>query len=711
MTLRISTDVGGTFTDVVVAGDEQLTVAKSLTTPRDPVKGTLEGLRLAAELRGMPLQAMLAECGLFSHGSTIATNALIEGTTARVGLICTKGHRDVLLFREGGKEHPFDWDLDYPEPFVPRRLTFAVKERISPEGEVLTGLDEDEVRTAIAELRGLAVEGIAVSLLWSFVNPVHELRIAELIAEEWPDVSYSLSHVVNPVMREYRRTVCTAVDAALTPLVSEYIARLKSGLHAEGLKGGLYLFTSSGGTTSSEELAARPVYTVDSGPAVAPVAGRFFAAREYGSGDVITCDMGGTSFDVSCLTDGEIAVTSDWRLGSEQFSLPRVDVRSIGTGGGSVAWVDSGGLIRVGPQSTGSDPGPACYGRGGGCATVSDAALVLGYFSPDRFLGGRMKLDVTAAEKAIERNVAKPLGLDVLTSAFTIWRTVCANMTEAIGGITVRDGLDPREYVLVAGGGAAGAHIVPIAAALGVRNLVLPRLAGVLSAFGGLMSDMVREFHESYLTSTEEFSHTHVNQVLNDLSERAERFLDALHVPPEQRRMSFSVEGRYPFQEREISVPLRRTVFSAPADVQELLEDFHSMHERLRGSQEPGQNVELTLWKVRAVGVTPDLPDTLRHTPPADSKSRRRSRAAYFAALGGMVDTPVLDGVELAVGSRIEGPAIIEEPTSTIVVFPDTTAVLSRNMCYAIELGGRDVTLPSPTRPSSHEQAVYSPSE
>lgn len=686
MSVRICSDVGGTFTDTVVMDAESgASVFKTLSTPRDPVEGVLAGLRLAADSRGESLAALLASCEFFSHGSTIGTNAVLEGKTARIGLICTKGHRDILLWREGGKANPFDWDLDYPEPFVPRRLTFAVAERISPEGNVLVPLDDAEVRGVIRSLRAAEVEAIAVALLWSFVNPEHELRIGELIRDQAPAVGFSLSHQVNPVIREYRRTVGTCLDAALKPLVGGYIDRLRNRLREEGFAGEPYLLTSSGGITSPDEIIARPVYSIDSGPSVAPVAGRFFARSDLGQDNIITCDMGGTSFDVSRVTGGEITVTLDWRLGSEQLSIPRVDVRSIGAGGGSIAWVDSGGLIRVGPESTGSEPGPACYGRGGELATVTDAALVLGYYDPEYFVGGAMPLHTERAREAIVQHVAEPLDLNLEDAAFTIWNTACVNMSEAIREITVLEGIDPRDYVMVAGGGAAGAHIVPIAAGVGVRRLILPRVAGVLSAFGGAMADVVREFHRTWLTSTSDFDAVSVNDVLADLNTQAQSFFEELCVPHARRQLQYAAEARYPFQERELTVPLRKDAFADAADVDRFVDDFHAAHDARRGSFEPGQDVEVTLWKLRAVGLS-GREATASHSG-SGNRGRHQCpshRRAHFADLGGMTDTPVYDGDRLNEGQTVAGPALIEEATTTLVLPPGSLATVTASGGYLV---------------------------
>jgi len=689
MSIRICTDIGGTFTDIVVVDEQgKVNIFKALTTPENRVNGVIDGLTLAAEFYGKPLDEFMAACEYFGHGTTTSTNAMIEGKVAKVGLICTNGSRDVLLFREAGKENPFDWYLDYPEPYVPRYLTLPVTERINAEGGIDIPLNEDEVREAIRQFKQYDVEVIAVSLLWSFVNPAHELRIGEIIEEEWPGKTYTLSHVVNPRIREYRRTVSTVIDASLKPLITHYVSTFENRLREIGYKKELSLLTCSGGITSPQEMIDRPIYSLDSGPALAPVSGKFYAKKELGKENVITCDMGGTSFDVSRITDGVITISNDTTIRNERVSISKVDVKTIGAGGGSISWVDDGGLIRVGPEGAGSVPGPACYMRGGERATVTDANLVLGYLDESYFLGGKMKVDKKLAEEAIRKHVAEPLNLSVVEAAYTIYNTANHIMTEAVRDITVWEGVDPKEYVVVAGGGAVGMHIIPIVSQLGCREVILPKTASTLSAFGGVVADVVREFNRSYLTTSNEFNFDGVNGVLHQLEEDAKSFLRTVGVPEENQILEFSVEARYFFQEREISVPVSTNSFAKKEEVLALLEDFHNKHEQTLGSKEPGQDVEFVVWKVAAKGVTPEI--ALQEQPLSsetpDTEAVKTPRKAYFKDLGGMIEVPIYDGEKLKAGNKVIGPAIIEEPTTNVVITPGSTATVSRYGNYIIEM-------------------------
>jgi N-methylhydantoinase A len=703
MTVRISTDVGRTFTDVVVVDPSAGTsVFKTPSTPDDPIEGVIDGLGIAADARGESLEALLGSCELLSHGSAVGTDALLQGRTPPVGLLCTTGHRDVLLWREGGKDDPFDWNLDYPEPFVPRSLTQAIVERMSPEGETVVPLDEVQAREAILRLRGTGVRSVAVAFLWSFENPAHELRVAELIAELWPDAFVSLSHQVNPVIREYRRTIDTCLDAALKPLLGEYVGQLNDRLRDEGLRGEAYLLTSSGGVTSAREMISRPAANLHSAPSLSHVGGRHFARAALACDDLVVCDIGGARSDVTVVTGGEAKVTRDWNLGSETPGYPRVDVRGIDACGGSIAWVDEGGLIRVGPENAGSRPGPACYGLGGELPTVTDAAVVLGYNDPDSFVSGTLRLNRDKAREALVAHIASPLGLDAEAAAFTVWNTACVTMTESVRQITSVQDVDPHRCVLVAGGGAAGAHIIPVAAALGVKAVVVPRIAGVLSAFGGVIADVVRDFNRAYLMSTEDFDFVRVQRVLDGLADEAHSFLDGLGVPREEHSLAYSVEARYPLQERELSVPLRDPHLRSDEEVARLVEDFHAIHEQVRGSKEPGQAVELVLWTLRATGVLPKEESALligrtgdATAPEADARAAAPTpgtmRSVFFAELGGMTDTPVFDGGRLAPNQTVEGPCIISEPTASLVVPCGVAVLRSPADCYVVEFGSATV--------------------
>ncbi|MFD1774601.1 hydantoinase/oxoprolinase family protein [Paenibacillus rhizophilus] len=689
MGIRICTDIGGTFTDLVVVDESgSVNIFKALTTPENRVDGIINGLTIAADFYGKSLKQLMESCEYFGHGTTTSTNALIERKVAKVGLICTTGFRDVLLFREAGKENPFDWYLDYPEPYIPRYLTLPVTERINAEGGIDIPLNEDEVREAIRKFKQYDVEVVAVSLMWSFVNPAHELRIGEIIEEEWPGKTYALSHVVNPRIREYRRTVSTVIDASLKPLITHYVSTFEDRLREIGYRNELSLLTCSGGVTSPQEMIASPIYSLDSGPALAPVSGRFYAKKELSKDHVITCDMGGTSFDVSRVTDGIITISNDNVIQNERLSIPKVDVKTIGAGGGSIAWVDDGGLIRVGPEGAGSVPGPACYMRGGERATVTDANLVLGYLDENYFLGGNMKVSKELAEKAIMKSVAEPLNLSLMDAAYTIYNTANHLMTEAVRDMTVFEGIDPKEYAVVAGGGAVGMHIIPIVSQLGCQEVIVPKTASTLSAFGGVVADVVREFNRSHLTASTGFDYEKVKSVLNKLAADARAFLDTVGVSKENQVFEFAVEARYLFQERELTVPLRSNAIQNVQDLEALIDDFHSKHEFTLGSMEKGQAVEFVVWKVIARGITPEINlqvQSLSSETPNRS-SLKATRKAYFREMGGQVDVQVYDGTLLQAGNKIVGPAIIEEPTTNIVVTPGSTVTLSKYENYVIDM-------------------------
>ncbi len=691
MSYRLCIDIGGTFTDLVVADPKgKVDIFKSPTTPGDYTDAFIETVKMAADHFKLPLKEFMGQCstiegGYFGHGSTVSTNAIIEGKTAKTGLICTRGFRDILVAREAGKENPYDWQMEYPEPYIPRYLTFGVGERINAEGGIEQELNEDDVRQAISRLKEYKVSAIAVALLWSIVNPIHELKIAGIIEKEWPGIPYSLSHLVNPCIREYRRFSSTAIDASLKPLVGSYVAQLEKRLEAIGYKGQLSLLTSSGGVVSAEELVRKPIYSVDCGPALAPSAGRLVAGTDLGINNIITTDMGGTSFDVACITGGEIAVSRETEVGGFMLGINKVDSKSIGAGGGSIAWVDTGGLLHIGPHSAGAVPGPACYNKGGTEPTVTDANVVLGYLDPAYFLGGGMKLDKKLAAKAIEEKVAKPLKLGVEEAAYAMWGAVNASMSNVIQDITIWRGIDPREYTIVSGGGAGGMHIAAIAAELGVKRVLIPRVAGALSAFGGAFADITSEFSLSKFTESGSFDFDGINSALDGLKKQAEEFFEHMRVPRKQRKLQVYTEARYPFQVWEISVPLRGNSITNQKQLDILISDFHKMHQRIFSVSAPDQPVEFVYWRVKAVGKmakTEFVPAKMTSDLPVRSGVRK----AYFRELGGMVDTPVYKGVDLKPGHRIPAPAIIEEPTTTILVMPGCKASITKYGNYLIEI-------------------------
>ncbi len=686
---RITCDIGGTFTDVVVSDDSgRMTIAKALTQPARLFDGLRAALERAAEELGEPLASLLGRTSLFIFSTTQATNAILEGTTARTAFLCTEGFPDILVRREGGSLRPYDYSRPFPEPYVPRRLTLEIAERIGADGEVLVPLEERSARSALARARRLDVEAVSVCLLWSTANPAHELALGELIAQELPGVPYSLSHQINPIVREYRRASGTSIDASLKPLMQRHLPEIASGLEEEGFAGELLAASSAGGVVPMGELIASPLWSVRSGPSLAPVAARTVARSETGSGDVIVCDTGGTSFDVSLVRAGDLVFTSETWLG-EPFAghltgLSSVDVRSIGAGGGSIAWVDPGGLLRVGPESARAHPGPACYGQGGTRPTVTDAALVLGYIDPERFLGGKMALDVSAAETAL-RELSLALGIGLREAAHAVLSIANERMIAAIGELTVNEGVDPRDSTLVAGGGAAGLTILSIARELGCREVLVPRAAGVLSAFGGQHSDIVREMTAPHVTNSVEFDYAGVRATLDGLRERMAAFESEL---PEglagsvQRR--YFVEARYAYQVWDLSIPLQGEGIDDETDLERLIESFHDAHERIFAVREPGQKIELSQWKGRVTAATLKPPLATERDGPS-AAAPIGPRLAYFPELG-ETEIAVHVGGELQAGAQLQGPALIIEPETTIVVYPGWRAHVSDLGNYRLEL-------------------------
>ena len=686
MPYRIAVDTGGTFSDVVIVDEEgQLSLSKAPTTPERIFSGISEALAQGAAERGLSLEELLETSELFTYGTTASTNAIITGRIAGTAFLTTEGFADTLVLREGGKLRPFDFRAAYPPPYVPRRLTFEVRERVTSEGTVLVPLDVEGARETLRGLRDRGIEAIAVSLLWSIVEPRHEDVLGELIEEELPGVPYTLSHRLNPIIREYRRASSAAIDASLKPLMQRHLDEMDADLRAGGFSGELLVVTSFGGVLGVADVSRRPIYSVNSGPAVAPVAGKVYADADR---NVIVCDMGGTSFDVSVIRDGYIKFTRETWLG-EKFvghitGLSSVDVKSIGAGGGSIAWIDSGGLLRVGPDSAGAVPGPVCYGRGGTEPTVTDAALVLGFIDPEYFLGGRIKLDLESAREAIRSRVAQPLGIDVMRAAYSILAVADEHMVTAIRDITVNEGLDPRESLVVAGGGAGGLTIARIADELGCRRVLVPRTAGALSACGGLLSDVVAEFSVSRRADTDRFDQELVNDGLAELERQMDEFLDRLQAPDDARGKEFFVEARYPYQVWELEVALPKSRFEGDEDVRGLEEAFHVVHERVFAVKEPGQRLECLYWKGRA---TARLPKPLRPRLALDGASPPEPKATREASFGpgGTAEVSAYLGETLAAGQRIEGPAIVEEPTTTVVVHPGWSLTVTETGDYLLE--------------------------
>lgn len=671
--MRLSADVGGTFTDLVVqVEDGRFELFKAPTTPDDPVQGVLDVLALAATAAGETVDALLTRCELFMHATTRATNAVLTGNTSRVAFLTTQGHPDILLLREGGRVDPFDNTVPFPEPLVPRSLTFEVPERIRADGVVHKELDEAAVVDVIERLRTKDIEAVGVCLIWSIVNSAHEERVGALLDEHLPDVPYTLSHRLNPSLREYRRASSSCIDASLKPVMSSYLQSLEERLRGAGFNGRLLAVTSQGSVVDASDLARTPIHSINSGPSMAPIAGEFFARIEGFAETAIVADTGGTSYDVSLVRKGRIPWTREtWlgpRLRGHMTGFPSVDVRSIGAGGGSIAWVDEGGMLHVGPETAGSVPGPACYGQGGTRPTVTDAALVLGYIDANFFLGGSIKLDAARARAAVIEYVGKALGLEAEPAASAMLDVVSENMVRAIEDITINQGIDPREAILIGGGGAAGLNSVRIAQRLGCRQIIIPGVGATLSAAGALMSDLSADFSRTAFTTSNQFDFEMVNATLADLEAKCRDFLDGRGMGTLDQSVTFSVEGRYPHQVWEIEVPLSKPRFDDAGDVDQLVSDLHDLHEEMFAIADRQSHIEAVTWRARATCRLPRGEGAEVVEAPL-SDDGRWSRPAYFDGVG-TVETAVRRVEALATGEHLSGPVIVESSFTTVVIEP-----------------------------------------
>jgi N-methylhydantoinase A len=693
--IRIAVDVGGTFTDLVCEySDGSFAIHKSPSTPDDPARGMLDALELAAREGQTTVRELLEPVELFVHGTTRATNAIISGDTALTALLVTEGHPDILLWREGTRVNTFDYTQKNPEPYVPRRLTFEVPERIDAQGKVVKPLDEAIVLEVIEQLRSLEIEAVAVCLLWSILNGAHERRIGQLLEEALPGVPYTLSHVLTPTVREYRRASAASIDASLKPVMSDYLGGVASRLAVAGLHGRLLMMTSSGGVRDLEDVALTPIHSTASGPAAAPVAGRYYAKRDAGSDTAIVTDAGGTSYDVSLVRRGAIPWTRETRLGISPYGhmtgFPSVDIRSIGAGGGSIAWVDDGSVLHVGPRSAGAVPGPAAYGRGGTEPTVTDASLIVGYLDPDFFLGGRMRLDPAAAVEALGSSIADPLQMSLDEAASAVLELQIEHMVGAIEAITVDQGVDPHSAVLIAGGGSAGFYSVAIARRLGCAKVVVPELAAALSATGALLSDLSAEYYATFLTTTTDFDFDNVNAILENLELECVQFIERSAAISKESTIHYAVEARYRDQIWELDVPFEKPRFEDARDVAELRRGFDRIHDEILAHVDPDSDVEFVTWKTK---VECRLRGGAINTPQADVGSQDPTQRAVYFHGSGRLDTPILDLDSLPVGKEVHGPAIVQSRVTTIVIDPSARATRTETASLVVETGAEGLDL------------------
>ena len=680
--IRIGIDVGGTFTDLVaVDGTGRLHHAKAPSTPQDQSLGVLDGLSRLAETMGLDRATLLARTERIVHGTTVATNALLERKGARVGLLTTEGHRDVLEMREGLKDDRYDLRQPPPEPLVPRRLRLGVRERIRADGRVEVPLDPASLEAAIARLREEKVESVAVCYLHAWRDPRHERATRAALERLLPGIPVSLSSEVLPQIKEFERLSTTVVNAYVQPALARYLGRLEERLRAAGYGGPVLVMTSHGGVATIEEIVRLAAGAVLSGPA-GGIAAAQQAARMLALPDLVPFDMGGTSTDIALVRGGRANIAADRRLAGQRIALSSLDIVSIGAGGGSIARVDEGGILQVGPESAGADPGPACYGRGGVQATVTDADLLLGYLDAERFAGGRMRLDRDAAERAVGR-IARALHADLATAAAGIQRVIDTKMAEGVRLVSVRRGVDPRGFALLAFGGAAGLHVSAVARQLGMSRIVVPRLASVLSAYGMLASDLRVELARSHVAEAHALDASELRTLFAELEREGRARLSAAGFdgPVRVHRVA---DMRYGEQIFEVAVDLDPIPWDAPDLLERIAAAFHRRHEELYTYALPDRAPVLVNVRVALVGELAAPPE--EPARPAGAPVPPHGRRSIF--LDGWCEAPVFDLEALAPGQTIDGPALVEAATTTVLLRPGDRARVTAE-------GWLDIVLPA----------------
>ena len=685
---RLGVDIGGTFTDAILVNEStgETRTGKVPSTPSDPSIGFLHVVdRMLREGSVAP-----GAVRYLVHGTTVATNAIIEGRLARTGFVTTEGFRDLLEIQTGIRPILYDLQFQKLPPLVPRYLSFGVPERLDAQGGVLVPLDEEAVRGVAERLEAEEVQSVAVCLLHSYLNPMHERRIGSILREMLPSALVSLSSEVAPEFREYFRASTTVINAGIRPVVARYLESIEARIRESGVSAELLVMQSNGGVLSFEVAAERPVFMVESGPAAGVIAAAHLG-NALGHPNVISFDMGGTTAKTGLIENGTPRVTKDYEVGGTAAATehgsrgsgypirtPVIDLVEIGAGGGSIAWIDSGGILRVGPQSAGADPGPVCYGKGGSEPTITDANLVLGRISPDYFLGGEMRLDVEGARRAIRKRCADPLGMDVIEVALGIVEIANTAMVNALRRISVQRGYDPRDFVLVAFGGAGPVHANRLAAELEIPTALVPMSPGTASAMGLLVTDIEHDYSVSLIRRADRLDAAAAEESFARLRAQGETALARESIPEEDMAFLYQADMRYVGQSYELTVPVPGGDLGG-AGLAAVLGSFHDTHERTYGFRADDEPVEFVALRLNAIGriSRPRMRESTAAGNGAD-QALGSTRPAYFAESVGFVDCSIYDRYRLPPGSVVRGPAIVEEVDSTTVIHPGYCAEVDR---------------------------------
>ncbi|MBW3099009.1 caprolactamase subunit alpha [Pseudohoeflea coraliihabitans] len=683
---RLGIDAGGTFTDFVLAErNGNVRLFKVLSTPSDPTRAIRNGLDLITEETGIAAGEIVANSDLCINGTTVGLNALITHRGAKTALIATRGHEDSIEIRLGHKEDGYRYDPEYPPAtmLAPRYLRRGVRERVISNGTVHTPLNEDDVRAACRHFLNEGVESVAISFVWSVLHPAHELRAAEIVREMMPDVLLTVGSQLYPQVREYTRTSTAVVNAYLGPILRRYVEAVDAHFAALGARNPVRYFQSNGGLAKGSVVSDQSVYAINSGPASAPQAA-LYIGEPWDEKNIITIDMGGTSFDITLTRDGKANINKNIDFLRYRIGIPMIQVETLGAGGGSIGWIDEMGLLQMGPQSAGSEPGPACYGQGGEEPTTTDANITLGYLSDEGLVGGRLPLDRDKARQAIRDKLADPLGISVEKAAHGMFTIVNNNMVNGIRRVSVERGYDPRDFVLMGAGGATGAHITALAREIGIRKVLVSKLASGLCAYGQIISDVKYNYMAPAPTRLEGAEAAKkLDTLFGELEARGIADLEADEFTRDRISIRRSLDMRYTGQVHECTVEIEAGSIDE-AGLDAIRSAFHARHRELYTYDEPHSAVEVVNIESTIQGhVENPKRMHLAAGKGADTALKGR-RPMVFDASGATTDTPVYDGGKLGAGDRVSGPAVIEEVTTTLVIEPGWTADLHESGVYVI---------------------------
>ena len=684
---RLGIDAGGTFTDFVLANriTGTIDIYKTLSTPDNPTEAIRNGLQLISSDLGSAPKEIISQCDLCINGTTVGLNALIQHKGAKVGLITTAGHEDSIEIRLGHKEDGYRYDPEYPPAVMltPRYLRRGVRERVISNGQIKTPMHEEDVRDACRLFQQEGVEAVAVSFIWSVLNPVHELRAAEIVRQMLPHAILTTGSELYPQIREYTRTSTAVTNAYLAPIIRSYVHSIEDYFNALGALNPVRYFQSNGGLAIGRAMTDRSVYAINSGPASAPQAA-LAVCEPFGYRNVITVDMGGTSFDITLAHDGNTNLNKNIDFLRYRIGVPMIQVETLGAGGGSIGWIDEMGLLQMGPQSAGSDPGPACYGRGGSEPTVSDANLVLGYLNPAGLVGGRLPLDYDKSRHVIEQKIARPLNISVEKAAHGMFTIVNNNMVNGIRRVSVERGYDPRDFVLVAAGGATGAHITALATEMGIDTVVASKLSSGLCAYGQIISD-VKYNYMATIPVRLEGSETcaRINALFEEIEAKGMEHLKSDGFGAGEIDIRRSMEMRYVGQIHECTVDIDSFTIDTQS-INRVIDAFHRRHEQLFTYAERNSPVELVNIESTLYGrVTRPQPGQLDSGTDI-AQALKGHRDLIFSSDGKAVNVPIYDGGKIGAGNKVNGPAVIEEETTTYVIQPGWQSELHSSASYLI---------------------------